>query len=461
VLVVLEDLHWADQLSLEVVAHLATRLAGRTMLVAGAYRSDELYPRLPMREWRARLLTQRLAEDVRLPRLHSAETAILTATLLGRAPSASIAAAVHDRSDGIPLHVEELLAAVPDDGATEGPGPGGIPEVPVPDTLADAVLARAEKLGPAARVVANAGAVIGRSFELELLGAVSELGPEAVDRGLRQLRELYLVQPGTEEASFDFRHALLRDVLYGDIPAPERGRLHERVARVAAGRGYGDAFVSSHFDQAGLAGPAYRHALAAAREAAALSAHREALTLYRRAQRNLPARPEPREHATLLAAIGDEAAAVDDNAAALEAYEQARRLLAEAGDTLGAAAVVARLVAVAHLLGEDLATRAGRLQQALATVPDDAAGGPVRAALLSALAAAYMLDRRLEEAIGYGERSLAAAAGDDTASLNTAATLGSVLVFAGRVDQGWGCWRPPSARPPSCAWRPRRLGATG
>jgi len=321
--------------------------------------------------------------------------------------------------------------------------------------------ARAEKLGPAARVVANAGAVIGRSFELELLGAVSELGPEAVDRGLRQLRELYLVQPGTEEASFDFRHALLRDVLYGDIPAPERGRLHERVARVAAGRGYGDAFVSSHFDQAGLAGPAYRHALAAAREAAALSAHREALTLYRRAQRNLPARPEPREHATLLAAIGDEAAAVDDNAAALEAYEQARRLLAEAGDTLGAAAVVARLVAVAHLLGEDLATRAGRLQQALATVPDDAAAGPVRAALLSALAAAYMLDRRLDEAIGYGERSLAAAAGDDTASLNTAATLGSVLVFAGRVDQGWGCWRPPSARPPSCAWRPRRLGATG
>jgi hypothetical protein len=146
-LVVLEDLHWADQLSLEVVAHLATRVADRTMLVAGAYRSDELYPRLPMREWRARLLTQRLAEEVRLPRLRRAETATLTAALLGRAPSAAIAAAVHDRSDGIPLHVEELLAAVPDDAATEGPGPGGIAGLPVPDTLADAVLARAEGLG--------------------------------------------------------------------------------------------------------------------------------------------------------------------------------------------------------------------------------------------------------------------------------------------------------------------------
>jgi predicted ATPase len=188
--------------------------------------------------------------------------------------------------------------------------------VPVPDTLADAVLARAEALGPAARGVANAGAVIGRSFEFELLTAVSELDPADVDHGLRRLQALFLVQPGTDPASFDFRHALIRDVLYGDIPVPERRRLHERVARVAAGRGYGDAFVSAHFDQAGLAGPAYRHALTAAREAVALSAHREALTLYRRAQRNLTGDPAPGGHATLLAAIGDEAAAVDDNAAA-------------------------------------------------------------------------------------------------------------------------------------------------
>jgi DNA-binding CsgD family transcriptional regulator len=85
VLVVLEDLHWADQLSLEVVAHLATRLAGRPLLVAGAYRSDELYPRLPMREWRARRLTQRLAEEVRLPRLTRDQTAALTGVLLGDA----------------------------------------------------------------------------------------------------------------------------------------------------------------------------------------------------------------------------------------------------------------------------------------------------------------------------------------------------------------------------------------
>jgi len=89
--------------------------------------------------WPARLLPQRLAEEIRLPRLDPAQTAALAGALLGHPPPAGVAAAVHDRSDGIPLHVEELLAALPE--AATGPDPGGVAAVPVPDTLADAVLA--------------------------------------------------------------------------------------------------------------------------------------------------------------------------------------------------------------------------------------------------------------------------------------------------------------------------------
>ena len=452
VLVVLEDLHWADQLSLEVLGHLAVRLAARTMLVAGAYRSDELYPRLPMRELRARLLTQRLAEEVRLARLTLEQTATVASAVLGQAAPARIVAAIHDRSDGIPLHVEEFLAAVTSPGAriSEFPVPdpadpaaepdsGGIGSIPVPDTLADAVLARTRVLDTASREVAHAAAVIGRSFEFDLLTAVSEHAPATVDHGLRRLQELYLVQPGADPATFDFRHALIRDVLYDDTSLPQRRRLHEHVARVAAERGYRDAYVSAHFDQAGLAEAAYRHAMTAAREAVALSAHREALELYRRAQRNLPVDLAPHEHASLLTAIGDEATATDDNTAALQAFEQAHRLLSETGAHLDAAAVVAKLVPVTHLLGEDLASRARRLERALDSIPDATGTASVRAALLGALAAAYMLDRRLDEAIGYGERSLglSAAIGDQAASLNTSVTLGSVLVFAGRMDEGW------------------------
>ena len=279
------------------------------------------------------------------------------------------------------------------------PDPGGVAAVPVPDTLADAVLARARGLDEPALAVARAGAVIGRSFELDLLGAVSGLPTDAVDHALRRLQERYLVQPSPDQSGFDFRHALIRDALYGDVPPGVRRRLHRLVATTAAGRGYGDAFVSAHFD----------------------------------------------------------------NGAALAAYQQAHRLLTAAGAGLEAAAVVGRWCAVAHLLGEDLAARARRLEAALASLPAGEETRAVRAELLSGLAAAYMLDRQLDASIGYGERSLALAPadGDDPASLNTAATLGSVLVFAAAWTRAGRCWSRRWAGPSSGGWRPRRPGPTG
>jgi hypothetical protein len=389
-LVVLEDLHWADELSLEVVGHLAARLPARPLLGRRAYRSDELYPRLPLRRWRARLLPQRLAEEIRLPRLDPAQTAALAGALLGHPPPAGVAAAVHDRSDGIPCTSRSCWPPCPrpppgptPPGWRPGRARAGWRPSPCPTAWPTPCWP-----GPGAGRALDGGgpgAVIGRSFELDLLGAVGGLPADAVDHGLGRLRERYLVQSSPDQSGFDFRHALIRDVLYGDVPPGERRRLHRLVATAAAGRGYGDAFVSAHFDQAE---PAHRHALAAAREASAVSAHREALELYRRAERNLPADLPAREHAALLVAIGDEAAASDDNSAALAAYQQAHQLLAGAGDDLEAAAVVARWCAVAHLLGEDLAARARRLEAALASVPAGEATRAVRAELLSGLAAA-------------------------------------------------------------------------
>src|SRR4029453_12690105 len=110
-LIIFEDLHWADELSLDVLGHLASRIRTRPMLLAGSYRSDELYPMLPMRNLRSRLLGQRLAEEIRLPRLGITETATMASALLGRPAPSWVVATIYERSDGIPLHVEELLAA--------------------------------------------------------------------------------------------------------------------------------------------------------------------------------------------------------------------------------------------------------------------------------------------------------------------------------------------------------------
>ncbi|GIH79790.1 helix-turn-helix transcriptional regulator [Planobispora longispora] len=438
VLTILEDLHWADDLSLDVLGHLAGRLATRPMLVAGAYRSDELYPGLPMRELRARLLAQRLAEEIRLTRLTSVQTATMIGATLGRPPPASLVAAVHDRSDGIPLHIEELLAAVGAGAPTPQSGPA-VRAAAVPDTLADAVLSRARHLAARTRAVASAAAVIGRSFDFDLLTAVTGADPAEVAAALRELQEAYLVLPGADAVTFDFRHALIRDTLYADTDLPARRRLHESAARTAAQRGYRGAFVSAHFEQAQRAEHAYRHAIIAAREAAAMSAHGQALELYRRAVRNLPPGLAPPERAELFAALGDEAAAADDNTAAAEAYRIAHEVAVGAGAARTAAALAPRMVAVAHLLGDGLDARVRTLRGALDSLDGVIGADLERARLRSAMAAAYMLDRRLDEAIDHAERGRAESLriGDEEAVLNADATLGSVLVFAGRMDQGW------------------------
>jgi ATP/maltotriose-dependent transcriptional regulator MalT len=429
-LLVLEDLHWADQLSLDVLRHFASRLETRAALVVCAFRSDELYPGTPIREWRSRLLSQRLAEEARVPRLTPAQTATLISAVLARPAPAQLVAAIHERSDGIPLHVEELLAA-----AADSLDPY---DLTVPDTLADAVLARAQVLDQGARDLAGAAAVIGRRFDFDLLTTVSEADPADVDRSLRGLQALYLVQAGADDVTFDFRHALIRDALYGEVPLPRRRELHERVALAAVERGYPDSFVSAHFDQARLAAPAYRYAVLGGDEAANVSARREALQLYRRALRNMPPDTGDLDHALLLSAIGDEAAAVDENAEAAQAYASAHGLYTRTGERRAAAALVPGMVAVGHLLGEDLDHRVGRLQAALASIEDLTDAEPVRARLVSGLAAAYMLDRRLDESLAYGSCTVEiAAATDDPAVLNTGVTQGSVLLFAGRMESGW------------------------
>jgi tetratricopeptide (TPR) repeat protein len=349
--------------------------------------------------------------------------------------------AIHERSDGIPLHVEELLAAVDEDTLSPQSG-AAIQAATVPDTLGDAVLSRVRHLAANIRDVASAAAVIGRSFDFDLLTVVTGHGPDEVAGALRQLQDAYLVLPGADEVTFDFRHALIRDTLYADTDLPTRRRLHERVARAAVDRGYRGAFISAHFEQARCGGLAHEYAVAAAGEAASVSAHGEALELYRRAVRNLPGELPAPERTGLFAALGDEAAATDDNTAAAEAYRTAHELATGAGDVRAAAAMAPRMAAVAHLLGVGLDARIDTLQTALDDLDglDGVAGTDrERARLHSAMAAAYLLDDRLDEAITHGELSRAESQriGDDETALNAAATLGSVLVFAGRMDEGW------------------------
>src|SRR4029077_2964295 len=133
-----------------------------------AYRSDELHSGMPMRELRARLLSQRLAEEIRLPRLGPAQTATVVSAILGRPAPTRMIAAIHERSDGIPLHVEEFLAAIGEDTLTPQ-SDVAVQSAAVPDTIGDAVVSRARRLTARTREVASAAAVIGHYFDFDLL----------------------------------------------------------------------------------------------------------------------------------------------------------------------------------------------------------------------------------------------------------------------------------------------------
>ena len=355
---VFEDIHWVDELTLEVIGEVARLAAGKPLLLVVTYRPEELPTGSIHREWRARLLTQRVAEEIVLARLRPEETAQVTTLILGTGLPAprDVVEAVHDRTNGIPLHIEELLAAL-GDAATDG---RTIREATVPSTIEDAVLARAQRLSPEAQAVARGGAVMGRCFSPEVLGGVLGRSPGELDGPLDELVSSGMIFPFQflDQGYFDFRHQLLRDALYESVPSGELRRLHARAAEFGTVLiGATEVHNSVHYERAGLRAQAFRAAVAGAEAAAAITSRFESFELYRRAVANIPDGLAPTEAADVWMAYCYAGFAVDDVPAAEEAATNARRLYLEAGQPDKA---IAALLSLAALTRRDVRPRSER-----------------------------------------------------------------------------------------------------
>ena len=412
-----EDLQWADDLSLEIVAELARRIRDRPVLLVGAFRTDELPTGAILREWRARLLTQRLAEEARLTPLTFEQTALVTTLILatGLPAAREVVAAVHERTDGIPLHIEELLGALGDEARADG---RAIREATVPATIEDAVFARFERLSPQGRAVAQAGAVIGRCFVPDVLAGIMNLPADALDEPLQELVDQAFLTPPGARGLFDYRHQLLRDVLYQSIAPSTLRRLHARAGEFGAQlEGASEIHASVHFERAGLHAQAFRSALSGARIAARLSAHRDACELYRRAVDNMPATLPPEEQASLFEAYGEEAEAIELHEVAIEATGLARDRYLAAGRPVDAARQMASLAGLARREARPLEARTALISEGLAELdrlPMSTGCEAARLQLLAEQAAAEMdaMDIRAARATALAATAAAQGVGD-------------------------------------------------
>jgi DNA-binding CsgD family transcriptional regulator len=276
VVLVIEDVHWADRSTLDLLMFLVRMVRHERLLVVATYRSDDLHPKHPLQPALAELDRNRHVERLELVPFDREDLSLLLGGILGRPPSPATVQEILARSGGNAFLAEELLAAEADQPGQE-----------LPRRLQGILLARVAALGEDTRQVLRLTATVGRPAEHRLLAAAAQLPEprllaatrEAVDRQVLRI----------EGDAYRFRHVLLQQAVYGELLPGERLRLHEAVARALSEEAHAGALrrtsaeLAHHWSVAGDHPRALIASIAAARAAAEIYGFTEAHLQYERA----------------------------------------------------------------------------------------------------------------------------------------------------------------------------------
>jgi DNA-binding NarL/FixJ family response regulator len=293
-LLVVEDVHWSDEASLEALTYLARRLRGEPMLLLLTYRSDEVLPALS--HALAELERERLASELRLAPLSSAELlAMLRAIFdLPQSIHPELGEAIYDLTEGNPFFVEEVLGSLVAAGdifyAAGRWNRKPLDELRIPRTIQDAVRRRAARLSQPARRTLALAAVAGRRFDFGLLQALTGAAESDLLAQLRELIDAQLVvEVDNTTDQFAFRHALTRQAISAELLGRERRALHRRVAEALEQLRAGPAAeppledLAAHYAAAGVWDKALTYAQRAGERAQALHVPRAAVDQFSRA----------------------------------------------------------------------------------------------------------------------------------------------------------------------------------
>ena len=443
-MLVFEDLQWADSATLDLLALLVARTSGSRLLLVLTVRSDELHRSHPFRRMAARWEQQRTVERLELDRLEPRDVAAQVEAILGERPEADLIEFVAERSEGIPLFVEELLGTVRD---------GRVDHDYLPPSLRDVLLARAELLSPDAQHVLRVVSAAARWVPDRLLAIVAGLPEAQLNGALREAVQQQLLVVDRSGRGYGFRHALARAAIHEDLLPGERTQLHrayaeaiEDNAELAGPDLDASSMLAHHWLSAHDLPRALPASVRAGRATAAASAPSAAQRHFELALElwtQVPDAPERAgiDHPQLLEAAATAAMRAGAGERGLALADQA---LAEVGygGTLErrATLLVLRAVLLADL-GRDNEGLAV-FEQAVGLLPPDLPSR-VSAQVLASYARALARVDQLERAGELATRALEAAqaVGATQEKLEAQLTLAPAMIYGGDVEAGQALFR--------------------
>ncbi|MDQ6825646.1 MAG: AAA family ATPase [Candidatus Eremiobacteraeota bacterium] len=276
-LLIVEDIHWAGAATLGLIEHIIRNIAELPTLLVATFREEEVDRGGPLRALRRRIMAEAAARHIPLAPLEQADVARVTNSVFGKDVARSMATDLYAYSEGNPFFLAEGILEHQETGRSL------IEQKPASTSL---IATRWERLSDIARSVAEAAAVIGRGFDLELLREMLEWREADLLCGLDELLDHQLIREASSHQRFDyaFSHHLLQTALYDRVPANRRTQRHRRLARaleeLRADRvDEFSAEIARHHDAAGEKERAAQFYLRAARHAVSVYANEEALSL--------------------------------------------------------------------------------------------------------------------------------------------------------------------------------------
>jgi DNA-binding CsgD family transcriptional regulator len=404
--VLLDDLQWADEGTLELIVALAQLVEHEPLLLIGTYRSDELSRTHPLRRLRSELRRQRRLHEISLEPLDANETGVLLERVCAGPVARSLLASVHDRTGGVPFFVEELGAALLDGGRLHT-GSGGLElregeKLPLPENVRDAVLLRAAQLDDVAHTALGVAAALGQRFDPDLAAALAGLDSWPAEA----LRCGVVVED--PDGSLAFRHDLVREAFYDAVPWAQRPAMHREIAQRLQQGGAPLAIVAQHWADGREFDRARRAFLQAADGFCAVFAYRDGAWAIRRALDLWPESTEEASRLDALEQLGEAAQRGGDLTGALRAWREAasgRRASGESGRLGGVLRCVAGVLELQGRWQDALEAREyAAAAFASAGRPADAANERLAAAAHLRSAASFraslmMLERAKAEAI--------------------------------------------------------------